>query len=222
MNAERFLADVKGHDLTVIKDEGVYRHLRFRNPATSNMFFDLVTWPGFLAYSGDMGCYVFARLTDIFEFFRGPVGKFRIDFNYWAQKIEAADKNDGFKKFSEEKFTRKVMEYLVGWIRENREETTKEQRRALWDEVVREVIDASCDDGGYRKQCAAHDFIHHIYSAIWGKGPRWSMQNPKNTDYCMHNAKDAYARSWELKHGEGSWKEPTFAWVTDFKLVVQS
>ena len=181
MIAERFLADVKGHELTVIKDEGVYRHLRFRNPKSSNMFFDLVTWPGFLAYSGDMGCYVFARLTDMFEFFRAPPGSVvrRIDFNYWAQKLAAADKSDGVKKFREEKFTRKVMEYLVGWIRENREETTKEQRRELWDEVVSQVIEASGDEGGYRKQCAAHDFRHDIYSAepdISKRSPRFRFE----------------------------------------------
>ena len=28
--------------------------------------FDIVTWPGYLCYSGDMGCFVFTRLPDMF------------------------------------------------------------------------------------------------------------------------------------------------------------
>ena len=67
--------------------------------------------------------------------------------------------------------------------------------------------------------CGARRFDDIPDMSKWGKGPHWSMQNPKTTDFCLHNAKDAYAHSWEAKHGEGSWKEPTFAWVTDFKLV---
>lgn len=165
MNADRFLADVKGHELKVIKDDGVYRHLRFKKPNDSDMRFDLVTWPGYLAYSGDMGCYVFTRTHDMFQFFRRPVGdKYAINFRYWAEKLEAVDRCDGFKKFSKEKFTRSVIEHLVAWIREHREHTTKEQRRTLWDDVISEVLDASGDEGGYWKQAAAHDFRHYIYS----------------------------------------------------------
>lgn len=66
--------------------------------------------------------------------------------------------------------------------------------------------------------CGARRFDDIPDLSIWGKGPRWSMQNPKNTDFCLPFASHAYANAWEAKHGEGSWKEPTFAWVTDFNL----
>jgi hypothetical protein len=35
------------------------------------MGFDVVTWPGHLSISGDMGCFVFTRVDDMFTFFRG-------------------------------------------------------------------------------------------------------------------------------------------------------
>ena len=65
-----FLKDVAAHEMEILRDDGVYRHIRFKKPGTWCMHFDLVTWPGYLAYSGDMGCYVFSRLNDMFEFFR--------------------------------------------------------------------------------------------------------------------------------------------------------
>ena len=67
---EQFLRDVAEHTMTVIREDGVSRHIRFAKPGTSCMHFDLITWPGYLCYTGDMGTYVFQRLTDMFEFFR--------------------------------------------------------------------------------------------------------------------------------------------------------
>lgn len=45
---ERFKKQVANHQLTVLKDEGTYRHLRFKNPDTANQYFDILTWPGTL------------------------------------------------------------------------------------------------------------------------------------------------------------------------------
>ena len=84
--AEQFLRDVDHHNMSVMHESGVYRHLRFRQPDTGNMWFDLVTWPGFLTISGDMGTWTFARLPDMFEFFRDS--KLRINCDYWAEKLQ--------------------------------------------------------------------------------------------------------------------------------------
>lgn len=87
---ERFVSDTERHDLTVVLDNGLYRHLRLRKPGTFIYGFDIVTWPGHLAISGDMGCAVFSRLDDMFEFFRGkPNGELRINTGYWEEKCVA-------------------------------------------------------------------------------------------------------------------------------------
>src|ERR1051326_8204576 len=65
-----FLRNVKAHEMTVLRDEGVDRHLRFKAPNTSNQYFDLITWRGSLCFTGDMGTFVFSRIPDMFEFFR--------------------------------------------------------------------------------------------------------------------------------------------------------
>lgn len=71
LQESRFLADVKDHKISIVRDDGVYRHVRFAKPETVCMHFDLITWPGYLAYVGDMGAFTFTRLRDMFEFFRG-------------------------------------------------------------------------------------------------------------------------------------------------------
>lgn len=172
LTESQFLKEVQDHKMTVIKDDGVHRHIRFAKPGTSCMHFDLTTWPGYLCYSGDMGTYVFSRLRDMFEFFRTDREyaqrrgmKLAINRSYWAEKLQAIDR-DGVKKFDEEKFNANVLRYLKGWLRDHRDATTKEERRELWDEVMFDVIGADGDGGGYRKQCAAHDFSHKVNANV--------------------------------------------------------
>jgi len=80
-----FDKDTAEHKLTVIKEDGVYRHIRCQRPGTWCYGFDIITWPGYLAYAGDMGEFVFKRLDDMFNFFRGD----RINLRYWSEKCLA-------------------------------------------------------------------------------------------------------------------------------------
>lgn len=44
----RFIRDTSSHQLEVIREDGLYRHLRFSRPNTRAYSFDIVTWPGYL------------------------------------------------------------------------------------------------------------------------------------------------------------------------------
>ena len=161
---EQFNHDIRDHKLTVLFDQGVYRHLRLCRPGTSCYLFDIITAPGILIYTGDMGGFTFRRLADMFEFFRGDHGS--INPSYWSEKVEAADKGSGIKEFSEDKFNAAVKEHLVGWIKRNASRTNRKERRELWDAGREEVIGADGDPGAYRKQCAANDFSHRVNSQL--------------------------------------------------------
>jgi hypothetical protein len=80
---ERFQETISEHQLTVIHDDGLHRHMRCARPQSSDRYFNITTWPGFLCISGDMGCYVFQRVTDMFQFFRSD--DLAINPGYWAE-----------------------------------------------------------------------------------------------------------------------------------------
>ncbi|MEV4672666.1 hypothetical protein AB0K34_13510 [Actinomadura sp. NPDC049382] len=106
-DVHRFLPDVAEHKLTVLHDDGLYRHLRFQKPGTGFYWFDLITWPGNLAFKGDMGGFMFARITDMFEFFRGS----QINPDYWAEKLP--DGRDSVRDYSSELFEQQVKEHVA-------------------------------------------------------------------------------------------------------------
>jgi hypothetical protein len=56
--AERFPRDTANHQMTVLFENGLYRHLRFDAPDGSGYRFDLVTWPNRLAFQGEPGGHV--------------------------------------------------------------------------------------------------------------------------------------------------------------------
>ena len=121
--AERFQRETATHKMTVLRDDGLYRHLRFSahhlcndaeyRPTSSFYWFDLITWPGNLTVNGDCGTFTFSRLTDMFEFFRSKYG---ISPQYWAEKVRGETR---VKSYSEDKFRAlvadEVEEAAKGW-----------------------------------------------------------------------------------------------------------
>lgn len=198
---ELFLRDVQGHTMEVLRDDGVYRHLRFRKPrpASSSYWFDLITWPEMLCINGDMGTYVFSRLTDMFEFFRTDKRhdhQLGINLGYWAEKLKAPNSRAA-EEFDSKKFDTAIKGLLIDWIKEHRGDTSKEERRDLWETVGEEVLNLSDDQDGNRKQAAAYDFCHQVNPAR--KFYFRDLFELDFQDYTFHFVWCCYAIAWGIQ-----------------------
>ena len=183
---ETFLKDVRKHQIQVLRDDGEYRHVRFSNGSYC-MQFDLITWPGYLAYSGDMGCYVFSRIRDMFEFFRGkPEGPLAINLGYWHEKVEAQARHDGVKEYQPEKFREQVERWLESL------EATEEQRQAVELEVLRYA-----DDGEHEAMRAAMDFEHDGFRLT-------DFWEANCTEYTYRYIWCCYALVWGIRQYDAS------------------
>lgn len=151
---QQFHKQTSEHQLEVILDDahafgGHYRHLRVKKPGTGIYGFDIMTWPGHLAITGDLGTAMFTRSPDMLAFFRpgkgdAPAdGGLYINPSYWAEKCSA---NDGpILEFDEE--------LLRGVLREHFDEYIEEQdvggeefatnRDALWKHIEDEIVGCS-------------------------------------------------------------------------------
>lgn len=105
-SAANFKRTISEHAMTIHHDEGIYRHVEFSNYRSSIHRFELVTWPGHLSISGDMDGFVFARIHDMFKFFRRQ----EIDPNYWSEKI-TTDRASAMA-YSEDLFSAQVSDEL--------------------------------------------------------------------------------------------------------------
>jgi len=187
--AEEFLKDVANHQMTIPLSDGVYRHVRFRSTVRGwNQWFDLVTWPGCLTISGDMGTWTFSRLPDMFEFFRDS--QLRINEGYWAEKLQGGNctgRSSGAMQFDAELFR----ERLFGQIKDF--DLTAKQRGFVGRELkelldstdenehymYRAVYDFDCEVPGYGRfrfdgaelpngRTYTYRFVWCLYAIVWG------------------------------------------------------
>ncbi|XZG69278.1 hypothetical protein ACTSKR_11500 [Chitinibacteraceae bacterium HSL-7] len=140
-SAEQFQKDTAGHQMTVIRDDGVYRHLRFKKPNTINCYFDIVTWPGYLAITGDMGANLFSRLNDMFEFFRTDRerGGRTINPSYWCEKLQCDGERHAAEEWSVEKHNANINHLFSEFLESC--ELDEEERAELEERVEDELLD---------------------------------------------------------------------------------
>lgn len=141
---ERFDRDTAEHELHVLRDDGLYRHLRCMRPKSYMYGFDVVTWPGYLALVGDIGDYVFTRVRDMFDFFGSESSALhpaQINPHYWAQKLRAAPR-EGTPDHRGEVYSAEAYEARVrAWVAETQDDMEPEKREAFAAAVERDLID---------------------------------------------------------------------------------
>ena len=192
---ELFLKDAERHVMTVIRDDGINRHIRFKRPDSGAYWFDLITWPGSLCIDGDCGTYVFRRMDDMFQFFRTDRdyalrnGKaLAINLGYWSEKLTSIAQR-GVTEFSEDLFREAVKDEFDQWVES--EEPSEANKALLWEQLeddvlsyvsdsehdaIRSAMDFSNESLGFQM----HDFYEHdcreytfhfiwcCYAIAWG------------------------------------------------------
>ena len=153
---EKFLKNVANHQMAIKLNRDFYRHLVFRNPKCSFDWFEIVTWPGSLAITGDMGTYVFSRTEDMFRFFRGHKEP---NLGYWAEKVQAGASGgrSSVKEFS----FRKLKEVLIDNLRETDLDSLPGGSRAKIFRALREdLFDTLGDYDSSHEE--AHRLVHEF------------------------------------------------------------
>ena len=104
-SALKFLED-RDYKIQVWRDVGVYRHLGFKHEHSYAGSFEIITWPGNLCFTGDMGCFVFKRIQDMAYFFNEEINP-----SYWHQKVESQSVfGGGTKEFSLDLFIEQMQD----------------------------------------------------------------------------------------------------------------
>lgn len=192
---EQFLGDVKGHEMTVIRDSDVDRYIRFKRQGTNDCYFDVITWPGHLLITGDCGTWVFERAHDMFLFFSQVANRGDLSINpgYWSEKLIANDRNGEAEQFCFEKFKA----IMVKAFREYKFDSPDE-RSECWDQFRDEVL--NCDENGVRAYDAVSNF-HWDGKAIFDDE---IIEFSRFNDYSFHFIWNCIAIVWAIKQYNAS------------------
>lgn len=172
---EDFLSQVENHKLTIVKDDGLHRHL-ILSSGSFNRRYEIVTFPGYLVYVGDMGDFVFRRLEDMFQFFRGT----EINPDYWSDKLEAVDRRGGgYHEFSAKRFIEVIKDDFENYWDFETPQKRKVARKHLEEEMewwnlesqdssLSSAMDYKCPISKNEfTDLWEHDYTEYTYSFIW-------------------------------------------------------
>lgn len=206
---EQFLRDAGAHKMTVIRDNGVDRHITFRSPdGGSPYWFEVLTWPGALCIRGDMGTYVFSRTADMFEFFRknnrNVPSDLYINTGYWCEKLQAVACNGEGRgradEFSYEKFEAKVKTHVARHLEDS--EISVERLAELMDEIQSEILAPAQD---YRSEGNAfrcmREFSAPDFPDLFDECYEWNVR-----EYTFHFVWNLYAIAWAIRQYDAAKK----------------
>lgn len=207
---EQFLRDAGAHKMTVIRDNGVDRHITFRSPdGGSPYWFEVLTWPGALCIRGDMGTYVFSRLTDMFEFFRtddrGDPSKIYINKSYWCEKLQAVDcdgwGNGAARRFDASTFELRVKDLFDSYFEDC--EIAPERKASLWEDVKSEILDYAVDGDQIGAFGKLNDFHDDEFPDLFSDWVDWASSCEQ---YTFHFIWNLYAIAWAVRQYDATTK----------------
>lgn len=201
-----FQRDVSTHEMQIVLDNGVYRHLEFRQADKSwNHGFHIITTPGRLMISGDMGTWVFSRIPDMFDFFRSPSGK--INLGYWAEKCinGTSGGRRQAKEYNGDVYKRRLIESLDNYdlTDEHRAMVVEELNEIDFDDehwVISQIRDFEVDLDGGEPYISTREIARHGYSRQKER-EKFSFQDVWEIDmtvYSYHFTWCLYAIAWAI------------------------
>ena len=143
-----FDEDTAGSVMKVLRDEGLYRHLLFKVPGTSFGWYELHTAPNLLTFNGDYGTFVFSRIDDMFQFFRGNINP-----RYWGEKMITGAP---ITEYEPDRFVEAVTEHFDDHA--DYYNVTGDAKTVLWEAIEDEVLDEKDYEETARQ--ALNDFHH--------------------------------------------------------------
>ena len=163
---DRIGNDLKDHIVTLLHSDGMYRHWRCARPGSWSMAFSIVTWPGSLCFTGDMGEYLFQRTEDMVSFIQRSC----MSYDYVAGKCVAS--KGELKEFREEIFREVLKERIRDGLQRDKggkfakstftvHYTGRKEEKSVKD-AVREILSE------YESYCDPHDALRAMYdSGLW-------------------------------------------------------
>ncbi len=192
----QFLKDTADHEMTILMDGhtgggelDIYRHVKFARPGSSVYRYDLVTWPGYLAVSGDMGEFIFSRVPDMFTFFRTPREReIEINPGYWGEKCRAGE----VKEFSNDVFKQSIWDYFESWEEDEEDE-----------DVIRTVkSQIQSGLGDFCNEWEAGEFVNDFQLKFAGRRDFYFQDWfdwVRTKDYCYHYIWILYAIAYGIR-----------------------
>ncbi|MET9727720.1 hypothetical protein [Streptomyces zaomyceticus] len=161
--AAYFKRATAGHEMTVLHEDGLYRHLRFQTPGNGSSYgYDLIIWPYNLVIRGGWTfTFTIDATEDMFDLFRRTSFPGEINPSYWQEKVTAG--RDEIEDFDDSLFEQQVKQHVVDAIRNG------DAPRGIGAEVTRDIFEW----GDISHEAGARQELENFRFEGWSFGETW-------------------------------------------------
>lgn len=212
--AARFARDTASHQMTVLHDDGLYRHLRFTAPGMGSIgSFDLITWPyNLVVKAGWVFAFDIDATPDMFDLFRRTALKGQINPGYWQEKVRAG--RDEVVDYSDELLKAEIEQYVKAWLEDAQDDDFEAKlRSAIQDHFFSDTADYNVEFESEALR-ALNDFdfdTHHLATCVCG------MEKRCEYDHDARLWRTSHLRTFGCKHPKGD--DPvTIKWVEGYRF----
>jgi len=162
-SAAYFKRATAGHEVSVLHEDGLYRHLRFQTPGNGSSYgYDLITWPYNLVIRGGWTfTFTIDATEDMFDLFRRTSFPGEINPSYWQEKVTAG--RDEIEGFNDSLFEQQVKQHVVDAIRNG------DAPRGIGAEVTRDIFEW----GDISHEAGARQELENFRFEGWSFGETW-------------------------------------------------
>ncbi|HEY9408494.1 MAG TPA: hypothetical protein VIP77_02840 [Jiangellaceae bacterium] len=167
-----------GHTVSVLHEDGLYRHLRFEGNADSPFGrypFELITWPYNLVVKAGWTFHFDIDATpDMFDLFRKTAFSGEINPGYWSEKVRAG--RDEIEGYNPDLFEQQVKQHVVEAIRSG------DAPRGIGAEVTRDIFEW----GDISHEAGARKELEDFRYEGWTFGETWEWKFCDYTPGFLH------------------------------------
>lgn len=145
----QYQSNAGSHTMTVLHEDGLYRHLRFSGP-NSFYWFDIITWPKGLTINGGMGTFTLkVDEDDVLGLFLRSASP-----SYWQEKVYGTDHAQGHYGWLSDVFEEEVRAAVDIWAAD----LDDDDAVLLRDRVDMDVLAYSYSEGGATQAISSFRF----------------------------------------------------------------
>ncbi|MEU6543959.1 hypothetical protein [Streptomyces sp. NPDC046859] len=129
--AARFARDTAKHEMTVLHEDGLYRHLKFMNPEHGSIgSFQIITWPyNLVVKTGWTFHFDIDATEDMFDLFRRTALTGQINPGYWSEKVRAG--RDEVMGYDPDLLKAEVASTIAQWMRDDLDARVWQQAKEM-------------------------------------------------------------------------------------------
>lgn len=187
-DAARFKREAAGHEMTVLHEDGLYRHLRFEATERGRIgAFELITWPYNLVVKAGWTFHFDIDATeDMFDLFRRTALTGQINPGYWSEKVRAG--RDEVTGYSMDLLKKEIKATVRQWIADDLDRRIRKLAKDIGlDELTDSMRERAAEQVAPQARAFKRQLRKAVHDHFFGDMAEYNVEYKSEAHRALHD-----------------------------------